>query len=61
MKSIFNTCFLILGCLVWIVALLIILVGAIGVLNITFKEVFGIDLIRRWRDGYSKRTQDDTH
>lgn len=45
MKSIFNTCFLILGCLVWIVAMLIILVGAIGVLNIMCKEVLKVDLI----------------
>lgn len=47
MKDIFSTCFVILGCLVWIVALLIILVGAIGILNVTFQEVFKINLIER--------------
>lgn len=45
MKSVFNTCFLFLGCLVWIVAMLIILVGFIGVLNIMCKEVLKVDLI----------------
>ena len=49
MKSIFNTCFLFLGCLMWIVAMLIILVGFIGVLNIMLKEVFKIDLIAMLR------------
>ena len=49
MKSIFNTCFLILGCFIWIVAMLIILVGFIGVLNIMLNEVFEIDLIAMLR------------
>lgn len=42
---IFSTCFLILGALIWVVALAIILVGAIGILRITVKQVFEVDVI----------------
>lgn len=44
-SAVFSTCFMILGCLVWIVALLIILTGALGVLRVTFNEVFKVDVI----------------
>lgn len=58
MKSIFNTCFLILGCLIWIVAMLIILVGFIGVLDITIREVFGYDIVKEIRRKYESKRRD---
>lgn len=58
MKSVFNTCFLILGCLIWIVAMLIILVGFIGVLDITIREVFGYDIVKEIRRKYESKRRD---
>ena len=58
MKSIFNTCFLILGCLIWIIAMLIILVGFIGVLDITIREVFGYDIVKEIRRKYESKRRD---
>lgn len=58
MKSVFNTCFLILGCLILIVAMLIILVGFIGVLDITIREVFGYDIVKELRRKYESKRRD---
>ena len=58
MKSVFNTCFLILGCLIWIVAMLIILVGFIGVLDITVREVFGYDIVKEIRRKHESKRRD---
>ena len=38
--ALFSICFCVLGCLLWIVALLIVIVGAIGILRITIDNVF---------------------
>ena len=51
---IFSTCFVFLGAFILLVALLIVLVGAIGVLRIIVQQVFNIDLIE-WRATYSKK------
>jgi len=50
--AIFGVCFLILGALIWIVALLIVLVGAIGILRIVVDNVFetnSIEIAKRLR------------
>lgn len=46
LSSIFSVCFLLLGGLIWIVAMLIILTGSIGVLIIFLKEYLDIDVIK---------------
>lgn len=56
--SVFSTCFLILGSLIWVVAILIILVGAIGVLNVAVNEVFKVDLIKLYLDRKNKKLQE---
>lgn len=38
--ALFSICFCVLSCLLWIVALLIVIVGAIGILRITIDNVF---------------------
>ena len=38
--ALFSICFCVLGCLLWIVALLIVIVGALGILRITVDNVF---------------------
>ena len=42
---IFSTVFVILGAFVWIVAMLIIITGAIGVLRVVVRQVFEVDII----------------
>ena len=51
--TIFSTLFLILGALIWVMAMLIILIGSIGLLRITVKEVFKTDVIK-WFATYRK-------
>ena len=46
-SRIFSALFIILGSFIWIVAVLIILVGSLGVLRITVKETFEIDLLEK--------------
>lgn len=41
---------MILGVVIWLLAMLIIIVGALGVLRVTVKEVFEIDIIKGIRN-----------
>lgn len=43
--QLFGVCFLILGSLIWIVALFIVLVGAVGVLRVVIDNVFEVNSI----------------
>lgn len=40
-----STIFIILGVVAWIIAMLIIIVGAFGVLRVAIKEVFELDIL----------------
>ena len=44
--ALFSICFCVLGCLLWIVALLIVIVGALGILRITIDNVFEVNSIQ---------------
>lgn len=48
--AIMSTLFMILGVVIWLLAMLIIIVGALGVLRVTVKEVFEIDIIKGIRN-----------
>lgn len=48
--AITSTLFMILGVVIWLLAMLIIIVGALGVLRVTVKEVFEIDIIKGIRN-----------
>lgn len=50
-SQIFSTCFLFLGALIWVLALLIVLIGTVGILRVVTKEVFEVDLIKNFRGG----------
>lgn len=56
-SAIFSICFLILGGILWMVALSIIVVGSLGILRITIKQVFEVDVIE-WYAEYKERRQD---
>ena len=50
--TLFGMCFCVLGAFIWIVALIIVLVGAIGVLRVVTDNVFevnSIELAKRLR------------
>ena len=56
-SAIFSICFLILGGILWIVALAIIVVGALGILRVTIRQVFEVDVIK-WYAEYKERRHD---
>ena len=56
-SAIFSICFLILGGILWIVALAIIVVGALGILRVTIRQVFEVDVIE-WYASYKAKKGD---
>lgn len=48
-STVFSTLFMVLGAFIWIVAMLIVLIGAIGLLKVTVREVFHADLLEWYR------------
>lgn len=42
-----STLFIFLGVIVWIIAMLIIIVGSFGVLRVTVREVFELDILTK--------------
>ena len=48
-STVFSTLFMVLGAFTWIIAMLIIIAGAIGVLRVVVKQVFEVDLIEWYR------------
>ena len=57
-SAIFSVCFLILGSMVWMVGLMIVIVGAIGVLRIAVKWALEVDIIE-WYHYRKKISQED--
>lgn len=56
-SAIFSICFLILGGIIWIVAMMIIIVGGIGCLRIAVKWAIELDIVE-W---YQKGRNDQIH
>lgn len=50
---VFTTCFMFLGAIIWLVGMMIVIVGSIGVLRVAVKWAFEVDVIE-W---YGKKDQ----
>ena len=48
LSTLFTTLFLILGAFIWIVAMMILLVGSLGILRVVIRETFDKDIKDWW-------------
>lgn len=47
-SQIFSVCFLILGAMVWAIAMLTVIIGSIGLLRIAISWSFDVDIVKKW-------------
>lgn len=56
-STIFSICFLILGALVWMVAMSIVIAGAIGLFRIALKWAIEVDIVEWYKARKEKKNE----